>query len=180
MTTPSSISITISTYTHQQNPITTPTCKFLIKSPQPIKFYHLKCTKMSSFPQNCSNIKLCTFRNQGFLHGVRTSDLRRQKRVVLVKFNQFPNFNGGNDKRDDGTSARVLVNLALAVGLTYLTMTGQLGWVLDTIVSLWVTLSLSLSSLNLFQFAIFIARLHIYGLCIRVRIGIRGHKTARF
>ncbi|KMT13006.1 hypothetical protein BVRB_4g087210 [Beta vulgaris subsp. vulgaris] len=93
---------------------------------------------MGSFPQNCSNIKLCTLRNQGFLHGVRTSDLRRQKRVVLVKFNQFPNFNGGNDKRDDGTSARVLVNLALAVGLTYLTMTGQLGWVLDTIVSLWL------------------------------------------
>ncbi|GAB4846323.1 hypothetical protein Ancab_025329 [Ancistrocladus abbreviatus] len=38
----------------------------------------------------------------------------------------------------DGTNARLLGNLALAVGLTYLSMTGQLGWVLDCIVSVWL------------------------------------------
>lgn len=129
-----------------------PRSNYLPKSPQPIKFYHLKYTKIGSFCQNCLEINLCAYRKKGFLHGVGTSkdgilwgekkELRLQKRVVLVKFNQFPdNFNGGGgggDKRDDGTTARVLGNLALAVGLTYLTMTGQLGWVLDTIVSLWL------------------------------------------
>ena len=100
--------------------------------------------------------KLYAYRN-GFLHGVRTNKdgilggekkrFRVQKRVVLVKFNQGFNFNGGGggDRRGDGTTARVLGNLALAVGLTYLTMTGQLGWVLDTIVSLWVIFFLSLN-----------------------------------
>ncbi|KAF3656716.1 hypothetical protein FXO37_15339 [Capsicum annuum] len=36
-----------------------------------------------------------------------------------------------------GIIVRVLSNLVLAIGLTYLTMTGQLGWVLDAIVSVW-------------------------------------------
>lgn len=64
---------------------------------------------------------------------------KREKRAVKVRFNQGFGFNGGGgDGRDDGTTARVLGNLALAVGLTYLTMTGQLGWLLDAIVSLWL------------------------------------------
>ncbi|KAM3338626.1 hypothetical protein P3S68_030712 [Capsicum galapagoense] len=37
-----------------------------------------------------------------------------------------------------GIIVRVLSNLVLAIGLTYLTMTGQLGWVLDAIVSVWL------------------------------------------
>uniref|UniRef100_A0A803MH70 Uncharacterized protein n=1 Tax=Chenopodium quinoa TaxID=63459 RepID=A0A803MH70_CHEQI len=131
-----------------------PTIIFLPKSSQPIKFHYLKSTRNGNFHQNCLTIELCAYRRKGFLpeamriteNGILWGDekkLRLQKRVVLVKFNQFPdNFNGGSggggDKRDDGTTARVLVNLALAVGLTYLTMTGQLGWVLDTIVSLWL------------------------------------------
>ena len=70
---------------------------------------------------------------------------KREKRAVKVRFNQGFGFNGGGgDGRDDVTTARVLGNLALAVGLTYLTMTGQLGWLLDAIVSLWV-ISLPLS-----------------------------------
>lgn len=71
---------------------------------------------------------------------------KRQKRVVLVRFNQGFGFNGGGGGgggRDNGATARVLGNLALAIGLTYLSMTGQLGWVLDAIVSVWVSLSLS-------------------------------------
>ncbi|XP_020086719.1 uncharacterized protein LOC109709059 [Ananas comosus] len=60
---------------------------------------------------------------------------RRKGRLVLVRAN---NFNGGGGGWDKNTTARVLGNLALAVGLTYLTMTGQLGWLLDAIVSIWL------------------------------------------
>lgn len=63
---------------------------------------------------------------------------RRKGRLVLVRAN---NFNGGGGGWDKNTTARVLGNLALAVGLTYLTMTGQLGWLLDAIVSIWVRIS---------------------------------------
>ena len=72
---------------------------------------------------------------------------KRKKRVVVVRFNQGFGFNGGGGGggRDDGATARILGNLALAIGLTYLSFSGQLGWVLDAIVSVWVSLSLSLS-----------------------------------
>lgn len=64
---------------------------------------------------------------------------KREKRAVLVKNNQGFGFNGGGGGgRDDGATARILGNLALAIGLTYLSMTGQLGWILDAIVSIWV------------------------------------------
>ncbi|XP_057539391.1 uncharacterized protein LOC130817604 isoform X2 [Amaranthus tricolor] len=148
MTIFSPLSIATSTCTCNKNPIHIPKCNFLPKSLLPIKIYYLRCTKIGAFSQNMLKKKLYAYRN-GFLHGVRTNKdgilggekkrFRVQKRVVLVKFNQGFNFNGGGggDRRGDGTTARVLGNLALAVGLTYLTMTGQLGWVLDTIVSLW-------------------------------------------
>jgi hypothetical protein len=51
------------------------------------------------------------------------------------------NFNsggGGND--NEGGIGRVIVNVALAGGMTYLAVTGKLGWVFDTLVSLWVSL----------------------------------------
>jgi len=63
---------------------------------------------------------------------------KKEKRVVLVKNNKGFGFNNGGDGRDDGSTARILGNLALAVGLTYLSMTGQLGWIIDAIVSIWV------------------------------------------
>lgn len=63
----------------------------------------------------------------------------KKKRVVAVKVNQFGLNNGGGGGGDDnGNKAKVLGNLALAIGLAYLTMTDQLGWVLDTIVSIWL------------------------------------------
>lgn len=71
-------------------------------------------------------------------------ECKKSNRVLLVRFNKGFGFNGlgggggGGGGKDDGTTARVLGNLTLAILLTYLTMTGQLGWVLDTIVSLWV------------------------------------------
>lgn len=69
--------------------------------------------------------------------------MRKKKRVVLARFNQGFGFNGGGGGgggRDNSNNARILGNLALAVGLTYLSMTGQLGWVLDAIVSIWLIL----------------------------------------
>ncbi|KAK1260886.1 hypothetical protein QJS04_geneDACA022552 [Acorus gramineus] len=68
--------------------------------------------------------------------------LRREKgrrgSFVVVRANQGFGFNGGGGGKDNSTTARVIGNLALAIGLTYLSMTGQLGWVLDAIVSIWI------------------------------------------
>jgi hypothetical protein len=52
---------------------------------------------------------------------------KRKKRVVLVRFNQRFGFKGGGGEGDNGGTARVLGNFALAIGLTYLSMTGQFG-----------------------------------------------------
>ncbi|XP_059662602.1 uncharacterized protein LOC132308520 isoform X1 [Cornus florida] len=70
---------------------------------------------------------------------------KRKKSLVVVRFNQGFRFNdgsggggGGGGGRDNGKTLRLLGNLAFAIGLTYLSVTGQLGWVLDTIVSIWL------------------------------------------
>lgn len=44
--------------------------------------------------------------------------------------------NGGNNG-----IGRIVFNLALAGGLTYLTVTGKLGWLFDAFISLWVSFS---------------------------------------
>ncbi|KAL3736226.1 hypothetical protein ACJRO7_025219 [Eucalyptus globulus] len=71
---------------------------------------------------------------------VKEEKLKRNGRAVVVRFNQGFGFNGGGGGggRDDGATARVVGNLVLAIGLTYLSMTGQLGWVFDAIVSIWL------------------------------------------
>lgn len=72
---------------------------------------------------------------------------KRRKRIILARFNEGFGFNGlgaggsgggGGGGKDNGPNSRVLGNLALAIGLTYLSMTGQLGWFLDAIVSVWL------------------------------------------
>ncbi|KAL0739051.1 hypothetical protein Bca4012_015261 [Brassica carinata] len=60
--------------------------------------------------------------------------LNHKRRVFKVSCNKGLGFNGG----DNNGNGRILGNLALAIGLTYLSMTGQLGWVLDAIVSVWL------------------------------------------
>lgn len=64
--------------------------------------------------------------------------INKKRRVVVVRSNGGPGFNGGGFKVDN----RILGNIALAVGLTYLSSTGQLGWILDTILSVSVTICL--------------------------------------
>ncbi|KAK2975334.1 hypothetical protein RJ640_004534 [Escallonia rubra] len=60
--------------------------------------------------------------------------------MVVVRLNQQFRFNGGGGGGggDNGNTARLLGNIAFAIGLTYLSVTGQLGWVLDAIVSVWL------------------------------------------
>lgn len=71
-------------------------------------------------------------------NGIMFNGLKRMKnKVVLVRSNLGFN-GGGGGGRNDSNTGRVLGNLALAVGLTYLTMTNQLGWILDAIVSVWL------------------------------------------
>ncbi|CAN0826488.1 hypothetical protein LINGRAHAP2_LOCUS695 [Linum grandiflorum] len=69
-------------------------------------------------------------------------DRKKPGRVVSVKFNQ--GFGGGGGGGNGGT-ARILGNIALAVGLTYLSVTGQLGavfdavgYVLEALISIWL------------------------------------------
>ncbi|CAL0326583.1 unnamed protein product [Lupinus luteus] len=106
-------------------------------------FSHLR-PKFASFHQ--TSFKLRSYREKwsflrgtGFKNGILFEEkgFNRVKRVVLVKNNKGFGFNFGGGK-DEGDNARNLGNLALAIGLTYLTMTGQMGWILDAIVSIWV------------------------------------------
>lgn len=102
--------------------------------------------KFGSF--NHTSFKLRAYRERwSFLGGavfkngvlLEEKGCKKEKRVVFVKNNQGFGFNfGGGGGKDDGATARILGNLALAIGLTYLSMTGQLGWILDAIVSIWV------------------------------------------
>ncbi|TVU20078.1 hypothetical protein EJB05_36268 [Eragrostis curvula] len=65
----------------------------------------------------------------------RTETWRR--RPVVAGAGRGPFFGGGGRRMNNGTS-RVVGNLAFAALLTYLAVTGQLRWVLDAIVSLWL------------------------------------------
>ncbi|XAR67536.1 hypothetical protein NMG60_11002328 [Bertholletia excelsa] len=82
-------------------------------------------------------------RSWSFLEVTRDNNeifVRKKKRAVVVKFNQGFGFNGGGGSGggDNSNTARLLGNIALAVGFIYLSMTGQLGWVLDAIISVWL------------------------------------------
>ena len=102
----------------------------------------LETNKVVSFHQRGFKLRqscetLC-FHERGWLkNGVLLNDKRGNKRVVLVKSNEGFGYNDG-DKAESGDSAKVFGNLALAIGLAYLSLTGQLGWILDAIVSIWV------------------------------------------
>ncbi|KAJ8425323.1 hypothetical protein Cgig2_018940 [Carnegiea gigantea] len=147
MTTASPLFMSSSINTFSCNSIHIRRCYLLPKPPQPIKILCLKCTNFGAVYENWFKTNKWNGR-KGFLLRLAMSkggnlweekEKKREKRAVKVRFNQGFGFNGGGgDGRDDGTTARVLGNLALAVGLTYLTMTGQLGWLLDAIVSLWL------------------------------------------
>lgn len=116
---------------------------------QPINYYSrlrtkIECIHRDGFKAEALREKLPFLgvgkREDGIL-------VSKGRRVVAMRFNNGFNGLGGGGGGDGGgrinsETARVLGNLALAILLTYLSMTGQLGWLLDAIVSLWVVLSL--------------------------------------
>lgn len=123
---------------------------FNLKFQQPISFYSNSRTKIESFHKD-KFIAEALGKNLPSLGVGRGKDgilvSRSTRRVVVVKFNNgFNGLGGGGGEggggggRINGETARVLGNLGLAIVLTYLTMNGQLGWLLDAIVSLWVFL----------------------------------------
>ncbi|GAB2284563.1 hypothetical protein Dimus_019018 [Dionaea muscipula] len=150
MLTVSSVSLAISPIPSKNHQIHNQNFHFRLNPSQPIKFHLLGRTNFGAFHQkDRSGLWVC--RGRWVLLGLREGKagilmghgrFTRKKRVVLAKFNERVGFDGGDGggggRRGDGTTARVLGNIALAVGLTYLSMTGKLGWILDTIVSLWL------------------------------------------
>jgi len=67
----------------------------------------------------------------------------KRKRGVIVRANfRFDSGSGGGGGGGNNEVGRVVFNLALAGCLTYLTVTGKLGWVVDAIVSLWLLAAL--------------------------------------
>nr|CAB3461045.1 unnamed protein product [Digitaria exilis] len=77
---------------------------------------------------------------------------RRWRGLGAAGAGRGPFFGGGRRRMDNGTS-RVVGNLAFAAVLTYLAVTGQLRWVLDAIVSLWLlTILLPILALGAFFF----------------------------
>ncbi|KAJ6828742.1 uncharacterized protein M6B38_360850 [Iris pallida] len=111
---------------------TSKVCFLCTKSPFPTR------AKVGSFGKN----GLATISGGSFLEVGFQKDgiLMRKERLVVVRANQGFGFNGGGGGGGGGGGwdKRILGNLALAVGLTYLSMTDQLGWVLDAIVSVWL------------------------------------------
>ncbi|XP_078148736.1 uncharacterized protein LOC144544190 [Carex rostrata] len=94
--------------------------------------------------------------------GEKETNLARQaskRRLVLVRSNRGFNFNrnGGGGGWDKANTRRLIGNLAFAAGLTYLSVTGQLGWVLDAIVSIWV-LTVILPIVGIAAFFYFVAQ----------------------
>ncbi|KAL1537891.1 hypothetical protein AAHA92_26693 [Salvia divinorum] len=113
---------------------------------RPINYRSTSRTKIESFHKKCFKADVSR-ENLGlsFLGVGKGKDgvpVSRGKRVILVKFrNDFNGLGGGGRSGGGGVSgetARTVGNLALAILLTYLSMTGQLGWLLDAIVSLWL------------------------------------------
>lgn len=76
------------------------------------------------------------FRREGFDRNGNLQRKGRKASQLVVRAKQ--GFNSDDGGWDKSSISRVLGNLTLAIGLTYLTVTGQLGWLLDAIVSIWI------------------------------------------
>ncbi|GFQ06246.1 hypothetical protein PHJA_002768600 [Phtheirospermum japonicum] len=111
----------------------------IIKSSKPINYYCHSRIKIESFHKSRFRAEALRDKYKSSFAGVGRGKigilLSKGRRTVVVKSNN--GFGGGGGKISSET-ARVLGNLALAIFLTYISMTGQLGWLLDAIVSLWL------------------------------------------
>ncbi|KAJ6301478.1 hypothetical protein OIU77_015725 [Salix suchowensis] len=122
----------------------------LKKHQKPITYHSLPSSKLAFLKKD--SFKSRSYKERWSLLGGgkdgiwrKEEGLKRKRRVVLVRFNQGFGGGGGGGGRDNSGTARLLGNIALAVGLTYLSVSGQLGWVfdtvgwiLDTLISIWL------------------------------------------
>ncbi|XP_020692063.2 uncharacterized protein LOC110106475 isoform X2 [Dendrobium catenatum] len=82
-----------------------------------------------------SPLEISVFLGKGFDKDGIGKVIGRKENLFVVRAKQ--GFNSDDGGWDKSNSSRVLGNLVLAAGLTYLTVTGQLGWLLDALVSIW-------------------------------------------
>ncbi|KAG0602977.1 hypothetical protein M758_10G055700 [Ceratodon purpureus] len=68
---------------------------------------------------------------------LRPREGRQSRNVGVVRASMKLDPGGGGPGEENGIG-RVVVNLAIAGGLTYLTITGKLSWLFDALVSLWL------------------------------------------
>ncbi|CAI9754994.1 unnamed protein product [Fraxinus pennsylvanica] len=134
------ISINFSALNPLYNDFNTKHRIFKLKFSQPINYYSLSRTKIESLRKD--GLKIGALRERVSFFGVsrgKNGILSKTGRVFVARFNKgFNSIGGGGGGKVNSETARVLGNLALAILLTYLSMTGQLGWLLDAIVSLWI------------------------------------------
>ena len=74
---------------------------------------------------------------------LRPREGRQSRNVGVVRASMKLDPGGGGPGEENGIG-RVVVNLAIAGGLTYLTITGKLSWLFDALVSLWVSLHIAM------------------------------------
>ncbi|KAK4255736.1 hypothetical protein QN277_008697 [Acacia crassicarpa] len=103
-------------------------------------------TRLASFPRRSFKLRaswesLSFNGGSGSTNGVLLNEKgckgKGNKRVVLVRSNQGFGYDSG-DETENGAYTKILGNLALAIGLAYLSMTEELGWILDAMVSIWI------------------------------------------
>ncbi|XP_050220065.1 uncharacterized protein LOC126670396 [Mercurialis annua] len=107
-----------------------------------IASFHQRGFKLKAFREKWSFFEVGAVKGRIF---IVNEESKRKKRLVLVRFNQGFGGGGGGGGRDNSETIRVVGNVALAIGLTYFSITGQLGWlfdaigsVLDFLISLWL------------------------------------------
>ncbi|KAJ7515109.1 hypothetical protein O6H91_23G071700 [Diphasiastrum complanatum] len=121
------------------------------------------------YSESLTNAPFTSFRQKrysSFYREHRATDLGYFRRGVQQRSWARANARfdpGGGNGGNDG-AGRVVWNLALAGGLTYLTITGKLGWVFDAFVSLWL-LGILLPIVGVVAFLWFADRETITGNC---------------
>ncbi|KAI3971970.1 hypothetical protein MKX01_030171 [Papaver californicum] len=134
---------------------------FSLKFLQPTSLYspsgtNIGCVHKNGFRLRDLEEKRCLLgeKNQIFLRLERRIR-KNEKRVVVGKANGGFGLNGsgggGGGGGEDNNNTGKLLNIAVAIGLIYLSVTDQLGWILDAIVSIWL-LAIILPALGLGAF----------------------------
>ncbi|RAL40954.1 hypothetical protein DM860_008652 [Cuscuta australis] len=151
----------------------------------------LKSLKGSNFP-TLSRLKAAPFADGLAILEVRRGKIgqflkkeswKEKKRVVLVRFNGLPSGGrggsggGGGGIDDENRTVGVLTNLALAIVLAYLTLTGKLGWILDAILSIWILAGL-LPIIGIVAFIWWASREILQGTCPNCGSDVQVFKSA--